>query len=508
MLVNQRVDGKEIEVTTQESRIDNEIHRISASNDPFAAAVRATRMPMLITDPTQPDNPIVFMNDAFTKLTGYTRDDVMGQNCRFLQGPGTSREDVTRIRNSIARRESIEIDLLNYRKDGTTFWNRLLISPVFNEEGELSYFFASQFDVSPERNRVSELQLSHSELESEIERRMLDLMANETRIRFILHAAGMGIWTLDLSSNRLISSPQCKANFGRDPHAPFSYEDLKACIIEEDRDRWERVVAEAIDSGNEFSIEYRIKTPSGEIRWVEVRGQISRDLTEVPSIMSGVSMEITERKEAEEHRKLLSRELNHRVKNMLATAQSVFTQSLRSAKDLEEAQHIAIGRIHSLATAQDLLTQEGWSSATLGDVVERSLAPFDGADFRIAGPRVLLGARAVSTLSLTIHELATNSIKYGALSRDAGSVTITWQLVPGDPEMLEFHWSEMGGPPVTSPSRRGFGSRVVENLASAELGGTAKLDFRPGGILYELAAPTERLSDNIDAYSGRPRMEA
>ncbi|WP_342068313.1 PAS domain-containing protein [Devosia lucknowensis] len=495
-------------LTTQEDRIDSELHRISASNDPFASAVRATRMPMLITDPSKPDNPIVFMNDAFTKLTGYTRAEVMGQNCRFLQGPGTNREDVTRIRNAIARRESIEIDLLNYRKDGTSFWNRLLISPVFNEAGELSYFFASQFDVSPERNRVSELQLSHSELESEIERRMLDLMANETRIRFILNAARMGIWTLDLTSGRLISSPQCKVNFGRHPHAPFSYEDLKASIVEEDRLRWTQVIDEAIESGGEFSIEYRIRTPDGELRWVEVRGQVNRDLTDTPSIMSGVSMEITERKEAEEHRKLLSRELNHRVKNMLATAQSVFVQSLRSAKSLDDAQQIAVGRIHSLATAQDLLTQEGWSSATLSDVVERSLAPFEGADFRIAGPRVLLGAKAVSTLSLTIHELATNSIKYGALSSEDGSVTITWDLLPGETETLRFHWSEMGGPPVLPPQRRGFGSRVIENIASAELGGTAQVDFRPGGILYELKAPVSQLSDNVDAYSGRPAPQA
>ncbi len=494
-------------MSAQDERIDKELHKISASNDPFAAAVRATRMPMLVTDPSQPDNPIVFMNDAFTKLTGYTRDDVMGQNCRFLQGPGTSREDVTRVRNAIARREAIEIDLLNYRKDGTTFWNRLLISPVFSEAGDLTYFFASQFDVSPERNRVSELQLSHSELETEIERRMLDVMANENRIRFILDSAKMGIWTLDLATNRLICSPQCKANFGRQPHAPFTYEELRASILEEDRLRWTEVIEVALQSGDSFEIEYRIKTPEGEVRWVAVRGQVSRNLNDEPSVMSGVSQEITERKEAEEHRKLLARELNHRVKNMLATAQSVFVQSLRSASTLKEAQEIAVGRIHSLATAQDLLTQEGWSSATMRDVVERSIAPFDGADFRIAGPRILLGAKAVSTLSLTLHELATNSIKYGALSKETGSVTVTWEVEPGDPAMLHFHWSEMGGPLVQEPRKRGFGSRVVENIVSAEFQGKAKIEFRRDGIIYDIHAPIDRLTDNYDAYSGRPEVE-
>lgn len=492
---------------SQEDRIESEMHRVSASNDPFAAAVRATRMPMLITDPSLPDNPIVFLNDAFTKLTGYSREDVIGRNCRFLQGPATNRDDVTRVRNAVARQEAIEIDLLNYRKDGTVFWNRLLLSPVFDEKGALTYFFASQFDVSPDRNRVQELQLSHSELESEIERRMLDLMANETRIRFILNAARMGIWTLDLPTRRLIASPQCKINFGREGVAPFTFDDMVASIVEEDRWRWQEVMDEAIATGGEFSIDLKILTPNHETRWVEMRGQVSKNLEEEPNIMSGVSSEISARKEAEEHRKLLSRELNHRVKNMLATAQAVFTQSLRSATSIKEAQDIGLGRIQSLAMAQDLLTQEGWSSATLRDVVERSIAPFDGANFSVAGPRTLLGAKAVSTLSLALHELATNSIKYGALSSEHGSVTIAWEIVPGDPSRLRFNWSEMGGPRVETPTRRGFGSRVIEQMVSVELDGDASITFRPTGILYEIDAPLERLTDNFDPYAGRLAAE-
>lgn len=103
---------------------------------------------MIITDPKQSDNPIIFANDAFLKMTGYTRDEVNGRNCRFLQGPDTSREDVARIREAIEQCTDIGIDLLNYRKDGTTFWNALYISPVSNEAGELQYFFASQLDVT------------------------------------------------------------------------------------------------------------------------------------------------------------------------------------------------------------------------------------------------------------------------------------------------------------------------------------------------------------------------
>lgn len=166
---------------TEENRIDREIHASISGSDPFSAAVRATRMPMLITDPRQPDNPIVFVNDAFARLTGYSREETLGRNCRFLQGPATNTDDVAKIRAAIDQPTPIEIELLNYRKDGTTFWNRLLISPVF-DEGQLTYFFASQFDVTPERNRINLLSMDREALESENQRRVLDLAASEERL--------------------------------------------------------------------------------------------------------------------------------------------------------------------------------------------------------------------------------------------------------------------------------------------------------------------------------------
>ncbi|KKB78403.1 histidine kinase [Devosia soli] len=487
-----------------QERIEVELHKSAASNDPFAAAVRATRMPMLITDPDQPDNPIVFLNDAFTKLTGYTRDEVLGKNCRFLQGAATNADDVTRVRNAIARREPIEIDLLNYRKDGSSFWNRLLISPVFDENGHLTYFFASQFDVSPDRNRLAELQMSQGELESEVERRMLDVTAAEARLRFILQAAGMGVWTLDLKSKRLVVSARFKAIFGRAPGESFSFDQMLAAFDETHRLAWQQAHDRAVETGEEVVVECRLETPLGESRWVELRGQVSHDLVDEAAIMSGVGLDITERKEAEEHRKLLARELSHRVKNTLATAQAVFVQSLKSAESVEDAQSRALGRVQALASAQDLLTQEGWSSATLRDVVEKSIFPFHTGNIRVAGPRLMLGAKAVSTLSLALHELATNSVKYGSLSTENGSVTITWTLEQGDEPSLHFYWSEMGGPKVEPPKRRGFGSRVVEQIVQAELKGHAAIEFRPDGLKYEILAPVSALIDDFDPYSGRP----
>ena len=124
------------------------LHNETGQGDPFAAAVRATRMPMVITDPAQQDNPIVFVNQAFQDLTGYGRGEIIGRNCRFLQGPDTNRETVAQLRSAIEAGAAIDVDLLNYRKDGSTFWNALYLSPVRNSEGEVKFFFASQMNVT------------------------------------------------------------------------------------------------------------------------------------------------------------------------------------------------------------------------------------------------------------------------------------------------------------------------------------------------------------------------
>ncbi|MEE7494089.1 PAS domain-containing protein [Methylobacterium oryzae] len=143
---------------TATSHVPDKLKAEANRDDPFAAAVRATQMPMIVTDPAQYDNPIVFVNDAFLKLTGYTRLEVIGRNCRFLQGPDTEPAAVDRLSDSVRREENIRVDLLNYRKDGSTFQNALYVGPVRDEEGRVVYFFASQLDVSEHYALTAEIE--------------------------------------------------------------------------------------------------------------------------------------------------------------------------------------------------------------------------------------------------------------------------------------------------------------------------------------------------------------
>ena len=165
------------------ARIVEEIDGTDNRTDPFAAAVRATRMPMVISNPRLDDNPIVFVNDAFCRLTGYEREEILGRNCRFLQGPDTDRETVASLRAAIETKEPIKLDILNYRKDGETFWNQLLMAPVQDAQGELAYFFASQVDVTRQRERLEGLEGNNAALMAEVTERLREQKQVEAKLR-------------------------------------------------------------------------------------------------------------------------------------------------------------------------------------------------------------------------------------------------------------------------------------------------------------------------------------
>jgi two-component sensor histidine kinase len=199
-----------------------------------------------------------------------------------------------------------------------------------------------------------------------------------------------------------------------------------------------------------------------------------------------------ERMRAEAQRTILVHELNHRVKNTLATVQSLAMQTYRNASSTTEARDVLEARLAALSKAHDLLTARSWHAAQLSEVVAGALAPFRGAGrlVRTAGSDVGLSSKQALGLSLALHELATNAVKYGALSKREGSVCVSWGLDSGNTaKEVSLTWTEADGPPVVSPDRQGFGTRLMQRLLADELGGDVSLDYRPEGLVCAIRFP-------------------
>lgn len=225
-----------------------------------------------------------------------------------------------------------------------------------------------------------------------------------------------------------------------------------------------------------------------------------RDENGVVRGMMDTVIETTGKVETQRQARLLNRELEHRIKNTLSVLQAIVNQTFRSGHDREGVRAALVRRIGALADAQTLLTHASMAEADIRDVIEHALAPFrsgGGSRFDIAGTPVLLSARQVLSLALAINELATNALKYGALSSPNGKVSITWKAGrPGSDDMLRLAWVESGGPPVARPARKGFGSRILETVLPQDMMGEARLVHDPAGLRYELATRMIHVGDS------------
>jgi PAS domain S-box-containing protein len=346
------------------------------------------------------------------------------------------------------------------------------------------------------------------------EREREDVLAHmaesEARLRLALNAGHLGSWELTPSTGVFTTSALCRANFGRGPDEPFSYADLVASIHPEDRVVQAEAVAQALATRSDLHVEYRAIWRDGSEHWIRVSGRL-RSGPDGQVSMVGVSQDITERRLAEERQALLLHELNHRVKNTLATVQSIASLTRRSADTSDPAAWNAfMDRLHGMAKTHDLLTATQWQGALLEDVLKNELEPYQDAmrqRIRLRGPRINLQPGAVLALGLAVHELATNAVKYGSLSVPDGKVHVMWAVAAGagQPALL-VEWVESGGPPVKKPERQGFGSKLIQRGLAQQLGGEIKLDFVPTGIRCVITFPISTMaSDQSDGDETRER---
>ncbi|CAN5459422.1 PAS domain-containing protein [soil metagenome] len=331
-----------------------------------------------------------------------------------------------------------------------------------------------------------------------------DQVLREATMALALDAGNVGTWDYDVAKGQLRWSERGNGMFGITPGADVGLDDFYAAMHPEDRESTRRALLASMHPVTRAAIDVEYRTigrNDGLERWISAKGRGFFDEAGRPARVVGATVDITERKRAELHLRLLVNELNHRVKNSLATIQAIAAQTFHAARSLPQAQEAFSARIVALAEAHDLLTRENWEGADLSDLLSRLEVLHGGVlhegapRFVFSGPPVRLSPRMALSLSMALHELATNAVKYGALSSLSGQVRIAWAVTPASPPgghpRLSLTWTETGGPPVAVPTRRGFGSRLIERGLASELAGEAHIDFKPGGVVCRIEAGLE-----------------
>ena len=313
---------------------------------------------------------------------------------------------------------------------------------------------------------------------------------DEEHLRLAVRAAGVALWAWNVDTNQLTLDSAGLALWGIPAGPQVTFEDLSEHIHPADRDRVRAAFAGTRAIVGPYEIDFRILLDA-EVRWISARGQ-GDDLNIADKIMFGVFLDVTARKQAEEGHELLAGEMSHRVKNLLAIAAGLTKLTSRSTSTSQDMARELIQRLTALGRAHDLvrpLPGLDGKAALLGDLLTILLAPYDdlgafSGRIRVSVPRMGVGEAAATTLALVIHELATNSLKYGALSVDTGTLDVSCES-PGQEVVVV--WTERGGPPVKPPTGvAGYGSELVARSVSSQLGGSIDRDWDKHGVVITL----------------------
>ena len=341
--------------------------------------------------------------------------------------------------------------------------------------------------------KTRQLEQLNADLERRVAERTAELEASNARLReserrrtLALAAGQMGSWDWNLVTGECQWDAGQHRIFGVDPgEIALTLEGVRPLIHPEDLARIEKIIRKGASEGNTFQTEARIVRPDGQTRWCICAAAMTSDTLGNVLRASGVTIDITELKEAEARRTLLVREVDHRARNALAIVQSIVRMT--KSKSIDSYVSTVEGRIAALSTAHALLAESRWEGASLNRLVDEELAPYRSSEaerIAVAGPAVFLKPETAQIIALVLHELATNAVKYGALSDAAGNVKLSWQC---QQSKLSLQWEETGGPPVTPPTIKGYGTKVITASIEQQLSGTATFDWRPAGLTFTMA---------------------
>ncbi len=429
----------------------------------------------------------VYLNRALREFWGVPKDRI----AEFSWASTLLPEDADMVfgpfAEGMSKQEAFACEARYKRADGAVRILRTRAEPRFDDAGAFTGMVGVNVDITEERQAQAELAESEARL-----RALADNLPYGMVYQILQSADGSRRFTF--------VSSQCRALNGVPAEAALANPaTLYELILPEFREAFAAAEAQAKETLTGFEFETKMRRVDGEVRWFRI-ASAPRQMPNGDVIWDGMQVDIHDIKAAEEHRQLLMREMSHRIKNNLSTVVSIAAQTGRSAQSIDAFNKAFQARLRALADSHDLLLRDATDTADLRDILEAQLRPYSGdveGALPLEGASVSLAGRAAVALSLVLHELATNAAKYGAYSK-GGAVEVNWSV--GSDGLVTLEWRERGGPPVKAPTKAGFGSRLIESLLTAELGGSIDPLYTNRGFEAQL---TFRTMTKGDALSSR-----
>ena len=425
-----------------------------------------------------PDGLLNWFNQRVYDYSGNAPGELDGQNWAQIIHPEDLDRAVEAWQSALVSGYFYETEFRIRRHDGAYRWHIAQAVLIRDADGAFVQWIGTNTDID-------DLKIVTKKLEE-----------SDRRMQLSQNAAGISSIELDIDTGTVFGSEGFWDLWGLPKGESIQISTLENLVIADDKDI--RSNDETRKNGTAApNVEYRIRrADTGELRWLSRHVEFAHDQNGRPVKMYGVMQDVTARKESEARQKMLTHELEHRIKNTLATVSAIASQTFRNT-DIDTGRTVFNERLRALAKAHDLLNDTRWTEASMVQVISSTIAVFPSDQISISGPPIWLSPRMALALALAVNELGTNALKYGALSTPAGSVTIAWSLSdpgPAGDSTLTWRWVEEGGPAVAPPTRRGFGTFLVETMFANDFEGSVQLSYHPEGMECVLTAPTPEIS--------------
>ena len=449
---------------------------LSAAESSWLSAIITSSSDAIISKTL--DGIIASWNPAAERVFGYTPQEMIGKSIRLLIPEDRQQEEDEILATIQAGKTISNFETVRLRKDGSELHIMVTVSPIHDADGRIVGASKIVRDISREHENQERLRQSEAQFKA--------LADNIPQLAWMSDPEGHIFWY----------NKRWYEYTGADEAATLGH-GWRSVHHPEHEERATRHFLESLKTGEVWEDTFPLRGRNGKFRWFLSRAHPIRGQDGNIQMWFGTNTDITDQKQREERIQLLMGEVNHRAKNMLTLVQAIARQTMASGENFMGR---FTERMRSLASSQDLLVSSGWRGARVEDIMKSQLShleDFIGTRIVLEGPHVRLNSAAAQSLGMALHELATNAGKYGALSNDTGKVDIRWNVRQDEGvNRFEICWTESGGPPVSAPERRGFGSTVIERMTRIAFGYPVKLDFAPEGLHWHLISVDDRVFES------------